>query len=155
MGKRNMGSLKSPSARAQYQAVEHQHRMFAPRHLLLCWNQKLLAEIPPCISPASKKKTVRWKKSHFLFPHTARHHEKVPYLYVTFTAVPGSSLSQIKATLFGDFSTCWSKQFTVKKPQRFKQSLIIRKVLCKLSLVKCNSKQVEDETSGFSLLGTH
>lgn len=36
----------------------------------------------------------------------ALYEEKVPYLYVTCTAVPGSSLSQIKATLSGDFATC-------------------------------------------------
>lgn len=56
-----------------------------------------------------------------ILPGIVEHRERVPYLYVTCTAVPGSSLSHIKATLFGDFSTCWSKQFTVRK-QRFKQS---------------------------------
>lgn len=53
-------------------------------------------------------------------PGIVKHHEKVPYLYVTCTAVPGSSLSQIKATRFGDFSTCRSKQFTERK--KFKQT---------------------------------
>lgn len=42
-----------------------------------------------------------------------------------------------------------------KKTQRFKQVLIIQKVLCKPSLVKCNGKKVQDETSFFRLLGTH
>lgn len=145
-----MESLKSPPARAQYQAVDHQHKTFAS----LLKPEATHRNFPVHIS-SMQKGNCQVKKSHFPFPHTARHSENVPYLYVTCTAVPGSSLSQIKATLFGDFSTCWSKQFTVKKPQKFKQSLIIRKVLCKSSLVKCNSKQVEDETSVFGLLGTH
>lgn len=147
-----MGSSKSSPARAQYQAVDHQHKTFATLLKTEATHRNFAVHIS-----SKQKGNCQVKKSHFLFSHSARHSENEPYLYVTCTAVPGSSLSQIKATLSGDFSTCWSKQFTVKKKttQRFTQSLIIRKVLCKPSLDKCNSKQVQDETSVFGLLGTH
>lgn len=40
------------------------------------------------------------------------------YLYVILSSVPGSSFSQIKATLFGSFATCTSKQFSVNHCKR-------------------------------------
>ncbi len=40
------------------------------------------------------------------------------YLYVILSSVPGSSFSQIKATLSGSFATCTSKQFTVNHCKR-------------------------------------
>lgn len=61
MGKRNTGSFKSPPARTQYHATDPQHKMSAPRHLLLCWNWKLLTEIFPWTLLTSKKKTGRWE----------------------------------------------------------------------------------------------
>jgi len=61
------------------------------------------------------------------------------YLYVILSSVPGSSFSQIKATLSGSFATCTSKQFTVNHKRNYLLLLTKKLLFVQLqSMGKCN-----------------